>query len=452
MKLKFLVFYIFFTSILSAQNFKKCNTTYIMNQEINNCEDYRIARENIIHENKNWISNNKNLKRSTLQIPVVVHIIHRQSHSLGQGTNIPDYQVLDALRILNEDYSKTNPEFPNPPRNTFTNFAANPNLEFCLATVDESGNPTNGITRTSTSKTNFDPDSEGNDMKRNSTGGKNGWDPSKYLNIWICDLSTTSGGGMVLGYAYLPGLPSWNAWRDGLVVDFQYFGTIGIAAPSSDGRTATHEIGHYLGLNHTFAEQGSGWGSDPCTDSQGNIQCCDNDQANVDDTPPTDGVYWNLVNNFMPPVSSNSYNSCNDLQYGFSSDSPDMHENYMSYAANTWMFTSDQVNVMYATLNGYRSSLKNSNISMNCSGTLSIDELLIKNISIYPNPSKGELNVVSEYDINRICIKNMINQNVLILNNPYDTKINISNLENGMYFIYVNTEIGILSKKILLIQ
>ena len=98
------------------------------------------------------------------------------------------------------------------------------------------------------------------------------------------------------------------------------------------------------------------------------------------------------------------------------------------------------------------SYLKNSNVLINCSGTLSIDELLIKNTSIYPNPSNGELNIVSEYDINVISIKNMINQDVLILNNPYDTKINISNLENGMYFVYVNTEIGIVSEKILLIQ
>ena len=154
----------------------------------------------------------------------------------------------------------------------------------------------------------------------------------------------------------------------------------------------------------------------------------------------------------MPPTSSNSYNSCNDLQYGFSSDSPDMHENYMSYAANTWMFTNDQVNVMYATLNGYRSSLKNSNVTMNCSGTLSIDELLIKNTSIYPNPSTGLLNITSEYEINKISIKNMINQDIYTLNNPIESKINISCLENGIYFIYVDTEMGIISEKILLIK
>ena len=52
----------FFTSILHAQNLKKCNTSYLMNQELKICEDYRNARENIINENKNWIYNNKNLK------------------------------------------------------------------------------------------------------------------------------------------------------------------------------------------------------------------------------------------------------------------------------------------------------------------------------------------------------------------------------------------------------
>ena len=55
-------------------------------------------------------------------------------------------------------------------------------------------------------------------MKRDNTGGKDGWDPERYLNIWICDLATTSGGGMVLGYSYLPGLPWWQNWKDGLVV------------------------------------------------------------------------------------------------------------------------------------------------------------------------------------------------------------------------------------------
>ena len=60
-------------------------------------------------------------------------------------------------------------------------------------------------------------------LKRNSTGGKDGWDPEKYLNIWVCNLNTSPGGGMTLGYSYLPGCRPNQMWRDGLVVDFQYF-------------------------------------------------------------------------------------------------------------------------------------------------------------------------------------------------------------------------------------
>ena len=151
--------------------------------------------------------------------------MHRNTHpSVGTGTNISNAQIEDQIRILNEDYSKTNSEFPNPPRSTFKNIAGNANLQFCLASEDPQGNPTTGITRTSTTKTNFDADdnNDANAMKLNSTGGKNGWDPYNYLNIWVCDLTNSSGGGMTLGYAYLPGLLAGfgsNAWKDGLVVD-----------------------------------------------------------------------------------------------------------------------------------------------------------------------------------------------------------------------------------------
>ena len=147
--------------------------------------------------------------------------MHRQTHAnIGSGTNISNEQIEDAIRILNEDFSKTNSEFPNPPRNTFINLAADVQLQFCLAATDENGNTTSGVTRTSSTKTNFDAGTESNDMKKNNTGGKDGWDPAKYLNIWVCNLYNSSGGGITLGYAYLPGLQSWNAWKDGLVIDF----------------------------------------------------------------------------------------------------------------------------------------------------------------------------------------------------------------------------------------
>ena len=436
-KIIILFLYVLFSLQITAQeNFKKCITTRLVEQELISNPDYAKARANIISENKIWIKNNSK-EKNTINIPVVIHIIHKNTHSnIGIGTNISNAQIEDALKILNEDYSKTNPEYPNPPRNTFLNNWGNPNLKFCLATIDPNGNPTNGITRTSTTKASFDADTEGNDMKRVSTSGKDAWNPSKYLNIWVCNLSNSGGGGMTLGYAYLPGLPSWNSWKDGLVIDFQYFGTIGGASPSSDGRTATHEIGHYLGLNHTFCESQSGG-------------CCDNDENNVNDTPAADdGIYFGTVN-----LTTNN-NTCNDLQYTniFNTNVLDMDENFMSYASNTWMFTNDQVNVMSATLNGYRTTLKNSTVSMNCDGSVGtgLNNYQLENLDIYPNPTQGKLNIASADRINTLSITNIIGKEILFVKDFSGKIIDLSSYRNGVYFINISTDKGTHIEKIIL--
>ena len=251
---------------------------------------------------------------------------------------------------------------------------------------------------------------------------------------------------MTLGYAYLPGLPSWNAWKDGLVIDFQYFGTIDGASSNSDGRTATHEIGHYLGLNHTFSE--SNWPNYTCLDAQGNAQCCDRDEGNVDDTPATDGIYWGSVN------SSTNNNTCNDMQYPntFTTDVLDMDENFMAYSTNSWMFTIDQVNVMNATLNGYRSSLKNSTVSMNCTGSIStqINNFQLENLHIYPNPTIGKLNITSANKINSLSLTNIIGKQILFTENFTANTIDLSSFENGVYFINITTDKGTHIEKIIL--
>jgi len=446
------------TSIIMSgqENMKKCITTRLVDQELISNPDYVKGRENAIAKNIAWIKAN-NWEKTTLNIPVVIHIIHKNTHlNIGIGTNISNAQIEDALKILNEDYSKTNPEYPNPPRNTFLNYWGNPDMNFCLATTDPSGNPTNGITRTSTTVADWDADDnfESNAMKRTVNGGMDAWDPSNYLNIWVCNLSNSSGGGMTLGYAYLPGLQSWDAWKDGLVIDFQYFGTIGGASSSSDGRTATHEIGHYLGLNHTFAE--ASWnGQGPCDGPQGVLQCCDSDNGNVDDTPATDGIYFGSV------TSSTNNNTCNDLSYSnvFGNAVPpidvlDMDENYMSYASTTWMFSTDQVNVMNATLNGYRSSLKNTTVSMNCEGSVGtgLNNYQLENLNIYPNPTLGKLNIASADKINTLSITNIIGKELLFTKDFSAKTIDLSFYENGVYFINISTDKGTHIEKIILIK
>ena len=433
---------IFSLQINAQENNKKCITTQLVENELENNIEYILMRENLIDYQKENKKNNYQ-KQQIITIPVVIHVVHRTQDMVGNNTNISNLQIEDQLRVLNEDFSKTNPEFPNPPRNTFQNYAGNPNIKFCLATTNPEGNPTTGITRTPTSKTSWDADDadEKNYMKLSTQGGINNWDPLKYLNIWVCNLSNSSGGGQTLGYAYLPGIQasSTHSWKDGLVVDYKFFGTIGNVNNSSDGRTATHEIGHYLGLSHTFCESGG---------------CCDNDEWNVNDTPASDGIYFGNVN------TSTNNNTCNDLAYSnvFNTDVLDMDENYMSYASNTWMFSNSQATAMLNVLNaqtwqGGRVELKNSTISVNCTGiigTVGVNEYQLENINIYPNPSLATLHIASQTKINTLSISNIIGEQILFIEDFNANTIDLSSFENGVYFINISTYKGTHIEKIIL--
>jgi len=115
------------------------------------------------------------------------------------------------------------------------------------------------------------------------------------------------------------------------------------------------------------------------------------------------------------------------------------------------MFSNGQVNVMNATLNGYRSSLKNSTVSMNCNGIISsnLNELNEK-ISIYPNPSNGKLFISTSELIKSIKVTNIIGKEIYSSNNFNDNSIDLINFKNGVYFINLSTEKGTITKKIIL--
>ena len=247
-------------------------------------------------------------------IPVVFHVIHVN----GEG-NISREQILDQMRILNEDFSFTNPNKSNI-RADFTNDAANFELEFKLAKIDPNGKCTNGINRVYSTYTN--EVSQTDEEVKYLPGVQ--WDYQKYLNVYVVNSIDNNGGtGTILGYATFPFATS--SVRDGIVVRHDRVGNIGTAASANDGgRTLTHEIGHWLGLYHTF--QGgcrSGFG-DGC-----------------DDTPPVASTFTNQN------CPSNG-NSC-------STDNPnriDMWENYMDYSRGTCMalFTHDQKTRAYSQL------------------------------------------------------------------------------------------------------
>ena len=273
-----------------------------------------------LHTNE-AINNPNRVVEGVITIPCVVHVIFNNSTE-----NISDAQVLSQIEILTEDFRRLNPDASNTP-SVFQGVAADSEFEFCLATVDPNGNSTTGITRTFTTRTSF---GSNNQMKFNSSGGHNAWPTGDYLNIWVCDLS-----GGLLGYAQFPG---GNPATDGIVCDYLFFGDTGVATPPFDlGRTATHEVGHWLNLRHIWGDGG-----------------CGVDDF-VGDTPLAGSSnFTGLPCNFPGP------NSCNTG----SNDQPDMFQNYMDYSDDACMnlFTVGQKNRMRALFEpgGFRESLLSS--------------------------------------------------------------------------------------------
>lgn len=241
-------------------------------------------------------------------IPVVFHVIHTN------GTeNISKEQVLDQVRVLNQDFNFLNPNRTKI-RSQFTAVAADCQIEFKLASVDPNGNCTDGINRV------YSPLGVEVDQLNAKVKSIARWDYTKYLNIWVVTSIQSSGSGTILGYAVFPWMT--NASVDGIVMRHDRVGTIGTAVPGDSGRTLTHELGHWLGLFHTF--QGG---------------CNDDDMC--DDTPPVASTFTNA----NCPAGGNSCATDNP-------NLPDQWENYMDYSDGGCMamFTIQQRGIMYGSL------------------------------------------------------------------------------------------------------
>jgi hypothetical protein len=200
----------------------------------------------------NNLSNNTTVP--VITIPVIVHIVYQNA-----AENISDAQVESQIVVLNTDYQKRNADTSEIPF-YYRSLAANCGFRFGLAQVDTNGQATTGIVRRHTDVTSFNID---DGIKYTASGGDDGWDRDRYLNVWVGNLT-----GGILGYSSIVG---GQKVTDGVVVLYTAFGTNGTAAaPFNRGRTTTHEVGHWLNMIHT-------WGDDSCGDDE------------VADTPPQEG-------------------------------------------------------------------------------------------------------------------------------------------------------------------
>jgi len=244
----------------------------------------------------------------TLVIPVVFHVIKKTDGVTG---NISPALIQSQVDILNEDF--------NAVAGTPGGMGTNTKLLFVLAKLDPMGNPTTGIDYV-TSNTYFsDPGSSGqNAMKRALK-----WDPTRYLNIY----TNNAGGGGILGYATFPAEEAGGP-EDGVVLNWTYVGrNPPNAAPFDQGRTATHEVGHYLGLYHTF-QGGCGSTNAPYTSGDLISDTAREAQPNYDCKPVASGCGGG-----MSPI-----------------------ENYMDYSEDLCMtkFTVEQANRIRCSIINYR--------------------------------------------------------------------------------------------------
>ena len=255
-------------------------------------------------------------RTTVARITAVVHVLYRTD-----AENISDEQVQSQIDVLNADFRARNTDIDQVPA-AFKSRVGDALVEFALATEDPDGGTSTGITRTRTRRRAFDGDIASLDEEIKVESGAAAWPADRYLNLWVCTL-----GSGLLGYAQFPGGP---ADRDGVVILNTAFGTTGIVEdPFHRGRTATHEIGHWLNLLHI-------WGDD-------DLGCRGSD--NVGDTPNQAGS--NVGCPEFPSVS------CRNAPHG------DMFMNYMDYTddACMFLFTRGQVARMHKALDGPRASL-----------------------------------------------------------------------------------------------
>ncbi|MEJ6776405.1 MAG: M43 family zinc metalloprotease [Crocinitomicaceae bacterium] len=260
-------------------------------------------------------------KGTVYKIPVVFHILHD-----GGVNNISREQVLDALRILNEDYRLQNPD-ANMVASVFDGSQADIEIEFVLATKAPDGTCFMGITRTYNPIVSNDGDlnqveaiRDGNDVYNSD------WPGDMYLNIFVVGSISTPGSSLItLGYTTYP---QWGglSMGNGFHVIHDAVGSIGTSG-GFDESTSSHEIGHWLNLRHT-------WGN---SNSPSESENCDEDDL-VDDTPRCAGIQGGSCSSTNP----NPLNSCDQDNGYWGFDIQDQIENYMDYSHCGRMFSEGQ--------------------------------------------------------------------------------------------------------------
>lgn len=403
--MKYILLLFFITQSTLSYSQKHCGSDTYSNH-LSKQNPNRIAlkdRFNTAFEAFKSSSNHHKKKNSDeiINIPVVFHILYKTA-----AQNISNNQIYDQIDRLNKDYSATNIDTSNVPLE-FQPFISDTKIRFTLADTDPNGNSTTGIVRYNTDTYQFSYQTD--DIKYSALDGADAWDTDKYLNIWVGHI--TNG---YLGYATQP--IDAGTIKDGVVLGYEYVGNTQ-SSNYNKGRTATHEIGHYFGLDHIWGQQ---------------IGCSYDDGIN--DTPNQESPHYGVQTHPIATCNSN-----------------DMFMNYMDYGNDEAlvMFTLGQKEKMEYSLDVYRSQLGSPEpIDINLVNKLSLQ--------VYPNPVSNVLNVEFSSLIKngKLYIIDITGRTHYSQYISYKKKISIpiSHFNSGLYFIGIKEKDKVSTLKKIIIQ
>lgn len=364
---------------------------------ISQIEEYTLQKSNLTYQTNTRTSSSPEI----IKIPVVFHILYHQPEE-----NISMQRIQEQLDVLNRDFRRRNPDTIKTP-GVFAPLAADMEIEFQLAKSDPMGKSTNGIVRRYTPVKQWMSDDK---MKFSSEYGDNAWDSKSYLNIWVCNLFDG------LAYSAFPGS---NPAIDGMVLNYRVVGNNSGYSQYDKGRTAVHEVGHWLNLKHIW----------------GDVYCGDD---NVDDTPKQ-GTY-------TAGCPEGNRISCSNGPNG------DMYMNYMDFTGDACLNMFTQGQKQRARILFEPGGPRNSLLSSKGFDEPMIFEAVLPDFypkwlytKVYPNPATNHLRIYFEYDerwlgkelfvidINgKIVMKKVINANI--------QELDISKLNAGIYFLCAQKE------------
>lgn len=211
----------------NATTKRSCASQEVLEAQLKADPTLAIRMNQIEAFTQNSMTNGR-LVNGKVEIPVIVNVLYKTA-----AENISDTQIQTQINVLNQDFNATNPDFSSVPT-LFSGVAANIGITFVLEKIN----------RKATTKTSWGTRDA---MKKTKQGGLDPTSPTTKLNLWACTI-----GGGILGYAQFPG---GSSATDGVVIDSKYFGLSGTASyPYNLGRTATHEVGHWMNLRHIWGD------------------------------------------------------------------------------------------------------------------------------------------------------------------------------------------------------